>query len=283
MADSSTSSATVISGDNHPPVLPHFSLISALGVGQTSSVPSFPLRSDPIASAPYISSQSHSTLPPPAALNTSSYPSSSTSSPTSYQQPPAQLPAHSYYSEQQQSSQYATTAPHQHQQQYSAGGYIQSTPPYEGLRHGIKRESHKEIERKRREAINDGIKQIADLIPPEKVPESAMRNKGAILHNGARYMRELQQSDKMHQYQMSNLQLHIQVLTRQNQELRQKLAMYEQHQQRQQESSPQPTPIQSDKGLDSPLPPITNHSHDIDNNDTDNDNDELKQSKKRKY
>ncbi|KAJ1927149.1 basic helix-loop-helix protein [Tieghemiomyces parasiticus] len=55
--------------------------------------------------------------------------------------------------------------------------------------HKVRRESHKEVERRRRETINDGINELITLLPtPEK-------NKGKILRQAADYIRQLRDNE----------------------------------------------------------------------------------------
>ncbi|KAJ5908593.1 hypothetical protein N7495_001275 [Penicillium taxi] len=55
--------------------------------------------------------------------------------------------------------------------------------------HLVRKNNHKEVERRRREAINEGINQIASLVP------NCDKNKGAILQRCIEYIHQLQ-SDK---------------------------------------------------------------------------------------
>lgn len=55
--------------------------------------------------------------------------------------------------------------------------------------HRMRRDSHKEVERRRRETINDGIRELAELVP------NCDKNKGQILRRAAEYIRELKQND----------------------------------------------------------------------------------------
>ncbi|RKP40146.1 hypothetical protein BJ085DRAFT_8574, partial [Dimargaris cristalligena] len=53
----------------------------------------------------------------------------------------------------------------------------------------IRRENHKEVERRRRETINAGIEELVLLIP------NPPKNKGRILRHAAEYIRLLKQSE----------------------------------------------------------------------------------------
>ncbi|KAI8967801.1 hypothetical protein BDF20DRAFT_792195, partial [Mycotypha africana] len=55
--------------------------------------------------------------------------------------------------------------------------------------HRLRRENHKQVERRRREAINDGINEIAKLVPGSE------RNKGSILQRAAAYIRQLKEAE----------------------------------------------------------------------------------------
>ncbi|KAJ5573881.1 uncharacterized protein N7459_008308 [Penicillium hispanicum] len=56
--------------------------------------------------------------------------------------------------------------------------------------HQIRKNNHKEVERRRREAINEGINQIARLVP------NCDKNKGAILQRAIDYICQLQEDKK---------------------------------------------------------------------------------------
>jgi vacuolar-type H+-ATPase subunit I/STV1 len=64
---------------------------------------------------------------------------------------------------------------------------IEDTRPAVGTEewHRRRRESHKLVERKRREAINEGINEIARIVP------GCEKNKGSILTRAATYIRQL--------------------------------------------------------------------------------------------
>ncbi|KAI9281158.1 hypothetical protein BY458DRAFT_499738 [Sporodiniella umbellata] len=55
--------------------------------------------------------------------------------------------------------------------------------------HERRRESHKLVERKRREAINDGINKIASIVP------GCEKNKGSILNRAANYIKQLKEQE----------------------------------------------------------------------------------------
>lgn len=54
-----------------------------------------------------------------------------------------------------------------------------------------KRLSHKEVERRRREAISEGIKELANIVP------GCEKNKGSILQRTAQYIRSLKEMEEM--------------------------------------------------------------------------------------
>ncbi|KAI7907694.1 uncharacterized protein BX663DRAFT_8473 [Cokeromyces recurvatus] len=55
--------------------------------------------------------------------------------------------------------------------------------------HRLRRENHKQVERRRRETINDGINEIARIVP------GCEKNKGSILQRAAAYIRQLKESE----------------------------------------------------------------------------------------
>ncbi|KAL0081891.1 hypothetical protein J3Q64DRAFT_1753931 [Phycomyces blakesleeanus] len=55
--------------------------------------------------------------------------------------------------------------------------------------HRIRRENHKQVERRRRETINDGINEIARIVP------GCEKNKGSILQRAAAYIRQLKENE----------------------------------------------------------------------------------------
>ncbi|KAI9314946.1 hypothetical protein BX666DRAFT_1834966, partial [Dichotomocladium elegans] len=55
--------------------------------------------------------------------------------------------------------------------------------------HRIRRENHKQVERRRRETINEGINQIARIVP------GCEKNKGQILQRAALYIKQLKESE----------------------------------------------------------------------------------------
>ncbi|KAL7752247.1 basic helix-loop-helix protein [Sorochytrium milnesiophthora] len=54
-----------------------------------------------------------------------------------------------------------------------------------------RRESHKEVERRRREVINNGINDLAKI-----VPNCTDRNKGGILHRAVQYIQQLKEAEQ---------------------------------------------------------------------------------------
>ena len=66
----------------------------------------------------------------------------------------------------------------------------QNSPTPGSLEHTrLKKETHRQVERRRRETINNGIQQLSDLIP------GGEKNKGRIIMRAIQYIRELQQSE----------------------------------------------------------------------------------------
>lgn len=55
--------------------------------------------------------------------------------------------------------------------------------------HRQRRDSHKEVERRRRETINDGIRELSELVP------NCEKNKGQILRRAVDYIRELKENE----------------------------------------------------------------------------------------
>jgi len=93
-----------------------------------------------------------------------------------------------------------------------------------------RRESHKEVERRRREHINTGINELAKI-----VPNCTDRNKGGILHRAVAYINQLKETegrnaerwtlDKMLADQAINdLSAYIEYLKAENEQLRQTIS-----------------------------------------------------------
>ncbi|KAJ5562605.1 hypothetical protein N7535_002948 [Penicillium sp. DV-2018c] len=57
--------------------------------------------------------------------------------------------------------------------------------------HQVRKNNHKEVERRRREAINEGINRISHLVP------NCDKNKGAILQRAIEYIQQLQEEKKI--------------------------------------------------------------------------------------
>ncbi|CEP10683.1 hypothetical protein [Parasitella parasitica] len=55
--------------------------------------------------------------------------------------------------------------------------------------HRLRRENHKQVERRRRETINEGISEIARIVP------GCEKNKGSILQRAAIYIRQLKEAE----------------------------------------------------------------------------------------
>ncbi|KAJ3328616.1 basic helix-loop-helix protein [Blyttiomyces sp. JEL0837] len=75
----------------------------------------------------------------------------------------------------------------------SAGGG--AAKPSVGTEEWLKqrRENHKEVERRRRETINEGINELAKLIP-----DNGEKNKGKIIARAVAYIEELKQNEATH-------------------------------------------------------------------------------------
>ena len=70
------------------------------------------------------------------------------------------------------------------------------------------------VERRRREVINEGIENIAKMIP------SSDKNKGAVLQNACRYIQELQAKIASFDNERNVFEITQQELTRRNESLR---------------------------------------------------------------
>lgn len=55
--------------------------------------------------------------------------------------------------------------------------------------HKLRRENHKQVERRRRETINDGITELSRIVP------GCEKNKGSILQRAAIYIRQLKEAE----------------------------------------------------------------------------------------
>lgn len=56
--------------------------------------------------------------------------------------------------------------------------------------HKVRRDNHKEVERRRRETINEGINELAKIVP------NCEKNKGSILQRGVQYITQLKENEK---------------------------------------------------------------------------------------
>ncbi|KAK3169361.1 hypothetical protein OEA41_008744 [Lepraria neglecta] len=56
--------------------------------------------------------------------------------------------------------------------------------------HKVRRDNHKEVERRRRETINEGINELAKIVP------NCEKNKGSILQRGVQYITQLKDNEK---------------------------------------------------------------------------------------
>jgi transcriptional regulator CBF1 len=67
--------------------------------------------------------------------------------------------------------------------------------------HRIRRESHREVERRRRTAINEGIKELDSLLPED---DSALSSsKGAVIKRAISYIKQLKQTQAQLQQENS--------------------------------------------------------------------------------
>lgn len=55
--------------------------------------------------------------------------------------------------------------------------------------HRLRRDNHKEVERRRRETINDGISELAKIVP------GCEKNKGSILARAVQYIQQLKENE----------------------------------------------------------------------------------------
>lgn len=93
--------------------------------------------------------------------------------------------------QQQQQPQHQTRSPSQQpqqQQQQVSEGDGKPTPGSDEW-HKQRRENHKQVERRRRENINEGINEIARIVP------GCEKNKGSILNRAAAYIRQLKDTE----------------------------------------------------------------------------------------
>ncbi|KAF2861197.1 hypothetical protein K470DRAFT_193865, partial [Piedraia hortae CBS 480.64] len=58
--------------------------------------------------------------------------------------------------------------------------------------HKIRKDNHKEVERRRRETINEGINELAQIVP------GCEKNKGSILQRAVQFIRQLKENETRH-------------------------------------------------------------------------------------
>lgn len=110
--------------------------------------------------------------------------------------------------------------PQHHMQQMGQSTFDarSSTPNKPGVGtkewHQQRKDSHKEVERRRREVINEGIENIAKMIPTSE------KNKGAVLQNACRFIQELQAKVASFDNERNVFEITQQELTRRNQMLK---------------------------------------------------------------
>ncbi|KAF1811023.1 hypothetical protein P152DRAFT_364931, partial [Eremomyces bilateralis CBS 781.70] len=56
--------------------------------------------------------------------------------------------------------------------------------------HRIRRDNHKEVERRRRETINEGINELSKIVP------GCEKNKGSILQRAVQYIQQLRDAEQ---------------------------------------------------------------------------------------
>ncbi|KAK9464324.1 hypothetical protein V1512DRAFT_128296 [Lipomyces arxii] len=57
--------------------------------------------------------------------------------------------------------------------------------------HKVRRDNHKEVERRRRETINEGITELAKIVP------GCEKNKGSILQRAVQYIQQLKENESV--------------------------------------------------------------------------------------
>ena len=106
-----------------------------------------------------------------------------------------------------------------------------------------RRANHKEVERRRRETINEGINELAKLIPEDE------KNKGRIIARAVQYIQHLKEQEATNlekwtlekllcEQAISELSLQVETLKHQNSQLKAQLAALTHQQQLQQLQSP---------------------------------------------
>ena len=98
---------------------------------------------------------------------------------------------HHHLAQQMQQLQFYRQQQHQQQQQHTFAPTTLPLKPSHGLDewHRQRRENHKEVERRRRELINQGIKELAALIPTNDT------NKAQILQRAVEYIKRLKENE----------------------------------------------------------------------------------------
>jgi len=81
-------------------------------------------------------------------------------------------------------------SPQGHASQQSPGGTTSSKPQVGSEEwHKIRKDNHKEVERRRRETINEGINELAKIVP------GCEKNKGSILQRAVQYITQLKDAE----------------------------------------------------------------------------------------
>ncbi|CAZ82326.1 unnamed protein product [Tuber melanosporum] len=80
---------------------------------------------------------------------------------------------------------------HSHHSHGSPQGPSSNPKPQVGTEewHRVRRDNHKEVERRRRETINEGINELAKIVP------GCEKNKGSILQRAVQYIQQLKESE----------------------------------------------------------------------------------------
>jgi len=73
--------------------------------------------------------------------------------------------------------------------------------------HQLRKDNHKEVERRRREVINEGIENIAKVVP------NVEKNKGAILSRTCQYIGELQAKERQFETERATFEVALKELT----------------------------------------------------------------------
>ncbi|ORX47099.1 hypothetical protein BCR36DRAFT_296070 [Piromyces finnis] len=128
-----------------------------------------------------------------------------------------------------------------------------------------RRANHKEVERRRRETINEGINELAKLIPEDE------KNKGRIIARAVQYIQHLKEQETTNlekwtlekllcEQAISELSLQVETLKHQNSQLKAQLAALTHQQQLQQLQSPYTTATSATAAASTTPTQLTNPS-----------------------